>query len=81
MPKGYVLLETSTGMSRNVVIREQVQAGVVECPLCSRQIATPEDHLLRFSSVGQTDAGNADAIECPACRGVTFIVESSDTPE
>jgi ribosomal protein S27E len=68
-------------MSRNVVFREQVRAGVVECPLCSRQIATPEDHLLVYSSVERVDAENADAIECPSCAGVTFVVDASDTPE
>lgn len=68
-------------MSRNVVFREQVRAGVVDCPLCGRQIATPEDHLLVYSSVDEADAGTADAIECPACTGVTFIVDAADTPE
>jgi hypothetical protein len=68
-------------MSRNVVFREQVYAGVVEFPLCSRQIATPENHLLVYSPVEQVDAGNADAIECPACTGVPFIFNAADTPE
>jgi ribosomal protein S27E len=67
-------------MSRNVVRRERVRAGVVECPLCGRQIATPTEHLLVHSSVTSVTAGNADAIECPACTGVTFIVDA-ETPE
>ncbi|MEF8855945.1 MAG: hypothetical protein V5A16_00835 [Haloplanus sp.] len=65
-------------MSRNVIPRDRVRAGVVECPLCGRQIATPTDHLLVYSDVERASVETADAISCPACTGVTFIVESAD---
>jgi ribosomal protein S27E len=68
-------------MSGNVVPREQVRAGVVDCPLCRRQIATPTDHLLVYSSVDAVTVENADAIRCPACAGVTFLVDRSDASE
>ena len=68
-------------MSRNVVPREQVRAGVVECPLCRRQIATPTAHLLVYSSVDAVTVDNADAIECPACTGVTFLVDETDATD
>jgi ribosomal protein S27E len=64
-------------LSGNVVLREQVRAGVVECPLCGRQIARPTDHLLVHSSSTTVTVENADAIECPACAGVTFVVDGS----
>ena len=64
-------------MSRNVVPRERVREGVVECPLCGRQIATPTEHLLVYSTVGQAGVDTADAIKCPACTGVTFVVDSA----
>lgn len=65
-------------MTRNVVHRERLRAGVVECPLCGRQLAAPTDHLLVYGVVEEVTAENADAIECPACDGVTFVV---DEPE
>jgi ribosomal protein S27E len=65
-------------VSGNVIPREQVRAGVVECPLCGRQVAAPTDHLLVYSSVERVAADTADAIECPACGGVTFIVDDPD---
>lgn len=68
-------------MSGNVVPREQVRAGVVECPLCRRQIAAPTAHLLDYSSADTVTIDDADAIECPACTGVTFLVDASDTSE
>ena len=65
-------------MTRDAIIREQVRAGVVECPLCERQIAAPTDHLLAYGAVESLTAENADALECPACTGVTFIVDPPD---
>jgi ribosomal protein L37AE/L43A len=65
-------------MSENVVRRERVREGVVECPLCGRQIAAPADHLVVYSTVESADVDTADAIECPACTGVTFVVDRSD---
>lgn len=62
----------------NVIPRERVRAGVVECPLCGRQIAAPAEHVLVYSSVERADVDTADAIECPACGGVTFVVDRSD---
>jgi len=64
-------------MSRNVISRERLREGVVECPLCGRQIATPTAHLLVYSAAERADIETADAIECPACTGVTFIVDPS----
>lgn len=65
-------------MSRNVVVRERIHAGVVECPLCGRQIATPTNHLLAYSTAESVSVETADAIECPACGGVTFIVDDAE---
>lgn len=62
-------------MSPNLVFREQLRTGVVECPLCDRQVAGPIDHLLVYGAVDEVTVENADAIECPACGGVTFIVD------
>lgn len=61
-------------MSRNAVYRERLRAGVVECPLCGRQIAAPTDHLIVYGASRAT-VENADAIECPVCSGVTFVVD------
>lgn len=63
-------------MSRNAVLREQLRAGAVECPLCGRQLAGPGDHLLVYGAVDEVTVENADAIECPACGGVTFVVDA-----
>lgn len=57
----------------NLVPRERLRAGVVECPLCGRQLATPSDHLVVYGAVDRVTVENADAIECPVCDGVTFI--------
>jgi ribosomal protein S27E len=65
-------------MSGNVVPRERVREGVVECPLCGRQIATPVEHVLVYSTVERADVDTADAIRCPACTGVSFVVDRSD---
>jgi len=65
-------------MSGNVVPRERLRDGVVECPLCGRQIAAPTEHLLAYSTVERADVDTADAIKCPACTGVTFVVDPSD---
>lgn len=70
-----------TSMSRNHVPRDRLRAGVVECPLCRRQIADPTDHLLVYGTVEQVTIDNADAIECPACSGVTFVVDTPDTSQ
>jgi hypothetical protein len=68
-------------MTRNAIAREQVRAGVVECPLCERQIAAPTDHLLVYGAVDSLTAENADALECPACTGVTFVEDGADVAE
>jgi len=64
-------------MTRNVVRREDLREGVVECPLCGRQIAIPTDHLIVYGVVDRLTAENADAVECPACSGVTFVEDGS----
>ena len=71
----------SNRMTRNAIAREQVRAGVVECPLCERQVAAPSDHLLVYGAVESLTAENADAIECPACTGVTFIDDTTSTAD
>jgi len=68
-------------MSRNVVRREHLRAGAVECPLCGRQIAAPTDHLIVYGAVDRATAGNADAVECPTCGGVTFVEDGTGTPD
>lgn len=60
-------------MTRNEIRRENLRAGVVECPLCGRQIAEPTDHLFVYGAADAVTAENADALECPACTGVTFV--------
>jgi predicted RNA-binding Zn-ribbon protein involved in translation (DUF1610 family) len=65
-------------MSGNVIARERVREGVVECPLCGRQIARPTEQLIVYSRVESAGVDTADAIECPACGGVTFVVDGSD---
>ena len=65
-------------MAGNVVPRERLREGVVECPLCGRQIAAPTDHLLAYSTAERADVDTADAIKCPACTGVTFVIDPSD---
>lgn len=65
-------------MSPNVVPRERLRAGVVECPLCGRQLAGPTDHLLVYGVVEEVTVENADAIECPACGGVTFVADETE---
>ena len=62
-------------MPPNVVRRERVRAGVVECPLCERQLARPSDRLIVYGPVDEPSVENADAIECPVCEGVSFIVD------
>lgn len=64
-------------MSRNAIRRVRLRQRRVECPLCSRQIAAPTDHLIAYGA-GQATVENADAVECPACAGVTFVVEDSE---
>jgi len=48
----------------------------VDCPLCGRQIAAPTDHLIAYGTERAT-VENADAVECPGCAGVTFVVEDA----
>ena len=62
-------------MTRNAVSRERVRAGRVECPICRRQIAEPADQLVVYGAAADPSAETADAIECPACEGVTFLVD------
>jgi len=62
-------------MSPNVISRGRLREGIVDCPLCGRQFATPDDHLLTYGAVEQPTVENADAIECPICDGVVFIVD------
>ncbi|PSQ02825.1 hypothetical protein BRC94_00835 [Halobacteriales archaeon QS_5_70_17] len=66
-------------MARNLVDRDRLRAGVVECPLCGRQLAAPTDHLLTYGAVDRITVENADAIECPVCSGVTFIEDEDGT--
>ena len=65
-------------MTDNTVPREHVRAGVVECPLCGRQIAEPTDHLRVFGPACDPTAGTADAVECPVCDGVSFLKPRPD---
>jgi ribosomal protein S27E len=67
-------------MTRNVVRREDLRRGVVECPLCGRQIAAPTDHLIVYGAVDRVTAENADAVECPACGGATFVEDGTSEP-
>lgn len=60
-------------MTRNEIPREDLRAGVVECPLCERQVPHPTDHAFVYGAVDAVTAENADAVECPACTGVTFV--------
>jgi len=64
-------------MAPNVVSRDQVREGIVECPLCERQLARPTTHLLVYGSSDEPSIEDADAIECPVCDGVTFIIDNS----
>lgn len=65
-------------MAPNVVDRERIREGIVECPLCERQLARPTNHLLVYGPADEPSVENADAIECPVCDGVTFIVDDSE---
>ncbi|WP_254537543.1 hypothetical protein [Halomarina litorea] len=60
-------------MTRNEIRRDDLRAGVVECPLCERQVPDPTDHAFVYGTVDAVTAENADAVECPACTGVTFV--------
>jgi hypothetical protein len=60
-------------MTHNEIRRENLRRGVVECPLCGRQIVEPGDRLLAYGAVDELTAETADAVECPACTGVTFV--------
>ncbi len=68
-------------MSPNVVVRDHLREGVVECPLCGRQFATPRDHLVVYGATDTATVENADAIACPVCDGVTFLVDEPETTE
>ncbi|NLV13914.1 hypothetical protein [Haloarcula argentinensis] len=57
----------------NSIDRDRLRAGVVECPLCERQIPEPVTHAVAYGAVDTVTADNADAVECPVCDGVTFI--------
>lgn len=64
-------------MTRNEIRRTRLRAGVVECPICGRQLPDPTDHLLVFGAVEEVTVENADAVECPVCEGVTFVSEAN----
>jgi predicted RNA-binding Zn-ribbon protein involved in translation (DUF1610 family) len=64
-------------MTRNVVHRDDLRRGVVDCPLCGRQIAAPTDRLIVYGPADRLTAENADAVECPACGGVTFVEDGT----
>lgn len=59
----------------NSIERDRLRAGVVECPLCKRQIPEPVTHALVYGPVDVVTADNAEAVECPVCGGVTFVVD------
>ncbi|MFB6117769.1 hypothetical protein [Halosegnis sp.] len=56
----------------NVVARAAVERGVVECPLCGRQLVDVAAALVTFGPSEATPS-TADAVECPVCEGVCFI--------
>ena len=58
----------------NTVARAAVERGVVECPLCGRQLVDVAAALVTFGP-GEATPGGADAIACPVCGGVAFIVD------
>lgn len=68
-------------MSRNVISRADLRDGVVECPLCGRQFVNPVERLVVYGAVERTTVENADAVECPVCDGVAFIVDDSEGTE
>lgn len=70
-------VDTNHGMSGNVVSREALRDGVVECPLCERQFADVIEHLLVYGAVERTTVENAEAVACPVCDGVAFIVDDA----
>ncbi|MFU1780502.1 hypothetical protein ACM16X_03865 [Haloarcula japonica] len=57
----------------NSIDRDRLRAGVVECPLCERQIPEPLTHAIVYGPVDRVTADNAEAVECPVCDGVTFV--------
>lgn len=59
----------------NVIRREAVLERNPECPLCGRQLALTPDHLVAFGPDDDPMPETADAIACPVCDGVSFIVE------
>ncbi|MFB6173579.1 MAG: hypothetical protein ABEI39_02960 [Halobacteriales archaeon] len=67
-------------MSDNIIPRERLRAGVVECPLCGRQIAEPTEQLRLFGP-GEPTVETADAVECPVCDGVSFLTSRADGSE
>jgi len=58
----------------NVIGRAAVVRGHPECPLCGRQLALTSDHLVGFGPDDPTPE-TADAVACPLCNGVSFVVE------
>jgi len=59
----------------NVIRRAAVLAGHPECPLCERQLAVTKDHLVAFGPDDDPTPETADAVACPVCDGVSFVVE------
>lgn len=53
--------------------RDRLRAGVVECPLCERQIPEPMRHAVVYGAVDDITVETAEAVECPVCGGVTFV--------
>jgi ribosomal protein S27E len=68
-------------VTTNTIPRERLRAGVVDCPLCGRQIPEPTERLVAFGRVDSVTAATADAVECPACGGVSFLRPSPERSE
>ena len=65
-------------MTTNTIPRERLHAGVVDCPLCGRQIPEPTERLVAIGRVESVTAATADAVECPVCGGVSFLRPSPE---
>ncbi|MDS0220848.1 hypothetical protein NDI54_05705 [Haloarcula sp. S1AR25-5A] len=59
----------------NSIDRDRLRAGVVECPLCERQIPEPVTHAIVYGAVDAVTADNAEAVACPVCDGVSFVID------
>jgi len=63
-----------TAVEPNVIERAALREGIVECPLCGRQLADPLANAI-VQGPGEVTVETADAVECPVCDGVTFVVD------